>query len=113
MELINAALLLFVVMDPLGNVPIFLSVLDKVAPERRYRILIRELLVALLILFVFLLAGQYVLAFLGLEQASISVAGGIILFLIALKMIFPVRARCAMKKTRSTTSPFLFRWRCR
>lgn len=90
MDLINAAVLLFVVMDPLGNVPIFLSVLDKVAPERRYRVLVRELLVALVILFGFLLSGQYVLALLGLEQSSISVAGGIILFLIALKMIFPV-----------------------
>lgn len=90
MELINAAILLFVVMDPMGNVPIFLSVLDKVAPERRYRVLVREMLIALVILFGFLLAGQYVLAFLGLEQASISVAGGIILFLIAMKMIFPV-----------------------
>jgi len=89
-DLINAAVLLFVVMDPLGNVPIFLSVLDKVAPERRYRVLVRELLVALVILFGFLLSGQYVLALLGLEQSSISVAGGIILFLIALKMIFPV-----------------------
>ena len=90
MDLINAAVLLFVVMDPLGNVPIFLSVLDKVAPERRYRVLVRELLIALVILFGFLLSGQYVLALLGLEQSSISVAGGIILFLIALKMIFPV-----------------------
>ncbi len=90
MDLINAAVLLFVVMDPLGNVPIFLSVLDKVAPERRYRVLVRELLVALAILFGFLLAGQYVLKLLGLQQFAISVAGGIILFLIALKMIFPV-----------------------
>jgi len=106
-ELINAALLLFVVMDPLGNVPIFLSVLDKVAPERRYRILIRELLVALLILFAFLLAGQYVLAFLGLEQASISVAGGIILFLIALKMIFPVPRALRDEEDEEYDEPFL------
>ena len=80
MDLIGATILLFVVMDPLGNIPIFLAVLDKVAPERRYKVLIRELILALLLL----------LAFLGLSQASISVAGGIILFLIALKMIFPV-----------------------
>ena len=90
MDLIGAFVLLFVVMDPLGNIPIFLSVLDKVAPERRIRVLLRELLIALAILFAFLFGGQYLLAALHLSQYSISVAGGIILFLIALKMIFPV-----------------------
>lgn len=90
MDLIGAFVLLFVVMDPLGNIPIFLSVLEHVAPERRFRVLLRELLLALVILFAFLFGGQYVLAALHLSQYSISVAGGIILFLIALKMIFPV-----------------------
>ncbi|MDT8408909.1 MAG: YhgN family NAAT transporter [Wenzhouxiangellaceae bacterium] len=90
MDLIGAFVLLFVVMDPLGNIPIFLSVLEKVAPRRRYRVLLRELLLALAILLAFLFGGQYLLAALHLSQYSISVAGGIILFLIALKMIFPV-----------------------
>jgi len=90
MDLISAFVLLFVVMDPLGNIPIFLSELDRVSQARRYRVLIRELVLALVILFAFLLCGQYVLAFLHLSQYSISVAGGIVLFLIALKMIFPV-----------------------
>ncbi|MEN1727928.1 MAG: MarC family protein, partial [Pseudomonadota bacterium] len=107
MDLINAAILLFVVMDPLGNVPIFLSVLDKVAPERRYKVLVRELLVALLILFGFLLAGQYLLAFLGLEQASVSIAGGIILFLISLKMIFPVPRSMRDDDEDEQEEPFL------
>lgn len=90
MDLLGAFVLLFVVMDPLGNIPIFLSVLEHVAPERRNRVLLRELLFALAILFAFLFGGQYLLAALHLSQYSISVAGGIILFLIALKMIFPV-----------------------
>lgn len=107
MDLINAAVLLFVVMDPMGNVPIFLSVLDKVAPERRYRVLVRELLIALAILFGFLLAGQYVLEFLGLEEASVSVAGGIILFLIALKMIFPVPRSLRDDEADELDEPFL------
>ena len=97
MDWIGAFVLLFVVMDPLGNIPIFLSELDRVRPERRYRVLVRELLLALVILFAFLLGGQYLLAFLHLSQYSISVAGGIVLFLIALKMIFPVA------RTRDTT----------
>ena len=90
MDLIGAFVLLFVVMDPLGNIPIFVSVLDQVRSERRYRVLARELLIALAILFAFLFGGQYLLAALHLSQYSVSVAGGIILFLIALKMIFPV-----------------------
>ncbi|MEX2498835.1 MAG: YhgN family NAAT transporter [Wenzhouxiangellaceae bacterium] len=90
MDLIGAFVLLFVVMDPLGNIPIFVSVLDHVRPERRYRVLARELIIALAILFAFLFGGQYLLAALHLSQYSVSVAGGIILFLIALKMIFPV-----------------------
>jgi len=90
MDIISAATLLFLVMDPLGNIPVFLSVLDKVAPERRTRVLVRELLLALLVLVVFLYAGQMVLGFLGLSEHSIRIAGGIILFLIALKMVFPV-----------------------
>lgn len=91
MEIISAATLLFLVMDPLGNIPIFLSVLDDVAPERRTRVLIRELLLALVVLVLFLFFGQYLLGFLQLSEHSIRIAGGIILFLIALKMVFPVR----------------------
>jgi multiple antibiotic resistance protein len=91
MEIVSAATLLFLVMDPLGNVPIFLSVLDGVAPERRTRVLIRELLLALVVLVVFLFFGQYLLGFLQLSEHSIRIAGGIILFLIALKMVFPVQ----------------------
>ena len=91
MEIISAATLLFLVMDPLGNIPIFLSVLDDVAPERRTRVLIRELLLALVVLLLFLFFGQYVLGFLQLSEHAIRIAGGIILFLIALKMVFPVR----------------------
>ena len=90
MDILSAATLLFLVMDPLGNIPVFLSVLDKVAPERRTRVLIRELLLALVVLIAFLYAGEKVLGFLGLSEHSIRIAGGIILFLIALKMVFPV-----------------------
>lgn len=90
MEIVSAATLLFLVMDPLGNIPIFLSVLDSVAPERRTRVLLRELFLALVVLMLFLYFGQYVLGFLQLSEHSIRIAGGIILFLIALKMVFPV-----------------------
>ncbi len=91
MEIISAATLLFLVMDPLGNIPIFLSVLEDVAPERRTRVLVRELVLAFLVLLLFLFCGKYVLGFLQLSEQAIRIAGGIILFLIALKMVFPVK----------------------
>ena len=107
MDLIGAFVLLFVVMDPLGNIPIFISVLDTVKPERRYKVLARELLLALVILFAFLFGGQYLLAALHLSQYSISVAGGIILFLIALKMIFPVQRQMREDEPEEDEEPFL------
>ena len=106
MDIVSAATLLFLVMDPLGNIPVFLSVLDTVKPERRTRVLIRELLIALLVLVAFLYFGRHVLGFLGLSQHSIRIAGGIILFLIALKMVFPV-ARSAHAAEESHGEPLL------
>ena len=89
MDVVSAVVTLFLVMDPLGNVPLFLSVLKTVPPERRRRVLLREIGFAYLVLMVFLLGGNAVLRFLGLEHEAVSVAGGIVLFLIALRMIFP------------------------
>lgn len=89
MRLSSAILTLFLVMDPLGNIPPFLSVLKKVHPDRRRRVLLREILIAYIVLLVFLFLGRRVLALLSLQQETISVAGGIVLFLIALRMIFP------------------------
>ncbi|MET4692320.1 YhgN family NAAT transporter [Endozoicomonas lisbonensis] len=89
MDILSTAVLLFLIMDPLGNMPIFISVLKHVPEERRTRVLIRELLIALLILLVFLFVGDNMLTLLSLEQEAVSIAGGVILFLIALKMIFP------------------------
>jgi multiple antibiotic resistance protein len=89
MELISAVVTLFLVMDPLGNVPLFLSVLKAVPQERRRIVLMREIGFAYVILVIFLFAGDYLLRFLGLEQQAVTIAGGIVLFLIALRMIFP------------------------
>jgi MarC family membrane protein len=89
METGSAALLLFLIMDPLGNVPLFLSLLKDLTPQRRRIVLARELLIALGVLFVFLFAGRWILELLQLRQEAVSIAGGIILFLIGLKMIFP------------------------
>lgn len=89
MDFLSATVLLFLIMDPLGNIPLYQVVLRRVANEKRQRVIARELLFAYLILCVFLLAGQSILSLLGLEQSSLSIAGGVILFLIALRMVFP------------------------
>lgn len=89
MELLSAGATLFLVMDPLGNVPLFLAVLKAVPPERRRQVIARELAIAYLVLAGFLFAGGRVMQFLGLEQPAIGIAGGIVLFLIAIRMVFP------------------------
>lgn len=89
MTVFSAALLLFLVMDPFGNVPVFLSVLRPVEEHRRRWVIARELIIALGFLIVFLFAGQHLLEAIGLSESSVTVAGGIILFLIALRMVFP------------------------
>ena len=88
-ELLAPIVTMFLVMDPLGNVPLFLSVLRTVDPARRRTVLVREVITAYAVLIAFLLAGRYLMRFLGLEQSAIGIAGGIVLFLIALRMIFP------------------------
>jgi MarC family membrane protein len=82
-------LLLFLILDPLGNIPVFLSLLKPLPGARRRIVLGRELLIALAVLFGFLWGGKYVLEAMHLRQESVSIAGGIVLFLIGLKMIFP------------------------
>ncbi len=89
LEISSAAMTLFLVMDPIGNVPIFNAVLSKLEEKRRTRVVVRELLIALFILLGFLYAGNAILAFLGLSESSLNIAGGILLFIISLRMIFP------------------------
>ena len=90
MDVFSTALLLFLVIDPVGNIPAFLFVLRSVPEERHKRIILRELVIALVTLVLFLFLGQYILAALQVSQGSLGAAGGIILFLIAVRMIFPV-----------------------
>jgi multiple antibiotic resistance protein len=91
-DIAAATATLFFVMDPLGNIPVFNAVLSRFSPQRRAQITARELVIALVILLVFLFAGTAILEFLGLSQPSLSIAGGVLLFIIALKMIFPTSA---------------------
>ncbi|HAY41808.1 MAG TPA: hypothetical protein DCX64_05975 [Gammaproteobacteria bacterium] len=89
MTVLAAILLLVIIMDPIGNVPIFLTVLKNIPAEKRRRIIIRELLIALIVLLFFMFIGRYILQLLQIAESSLGIAGGIMLFLIAIKMIFP------------------------
>ena len=86
---ISSVFMLTLVMDPLGNMPMFVSVLKGVPEERKRKIVARELVIALGIMMFFLLFGKYIVSFLSIDLTAMSVAGGIVLFLIALQMIFP------------------------
>jgi multiple antibiotic resistance protein len=92
MSIYTAAITLFLVLDPLGNIPIFLGVLGDVTPARRRAIILREMVIALAILTVFLFFGKYILQGMHISQPALSIGGGVVLFLIALRMIFPHRS---------------------
>lgn len=86
---ISTVFTLTLVMDPLGNIPLFMTALKGVSEERRRKVIARELFIALGIMVFFLLFGKYFVSALALDLTAMAVAGGIVLFLIAMQMIFP------------------------
>lgn len=85
----SMAISLFLLMDPIGNVPIYLSILKEIDPKRQKIIIFRELVIALFVIIGFYFVGEYLLLLLQVKQYTVMIAGGIILFIIALRMIFP------------------------
>ena len=85
---ISSVITLALVMDGFANIPLFIAALKKVAPERRKTVLIRELAIALLIMVAFLFLGKWFLRAFGIHEYSLSIAGGIILFIISVKLVF-------------------------
>jgi MarC family membrane protein len=81
--------MLFLVLNPLGNIPIFVATLKNVDPKRHSRIIIREVAIATVFLAIFMFFGQYLLRGMQISEQALGISGGIILFLIALRMIFP------------------------
>lgn len=88
-EIISTTIIFFLIMDPLGNIPLFLSVLKNVNAEKKLRVTFRELIIAYVALLMYLFLGRYVLEILNLTSEAITISGGIILFIIAIRMIFP------------------------
>lgn len=101
------ALLLFFILDPLGNVPLLLNILKKVDKSRRTQIIVRETFIGLIILLVFLFFGDNFLSIFHLEKESITLAGGIIFFVIAIKMIFPDPSGENLFGTRENSDPLI------
>lgn len=104
-DIASVAVTLFFIMDPLGNVPIFNAILSGFDSKKRALIVARELCLALFILLGFLFAGNAILAFLGLSQSSLNIAGGFLLFIISLRMIFPKTT--SRDEIEGTEDPFL------
>ena len=84
----SAVVILLLVMDPIGNIPLFVTLLRPVEPARRLKVILRECAIAFVILIGFALFGRALLGILGISDSSLTIAGGVILFLIALRMIF-------------------------
>ena len=85
----SATILLLLITDPLGNIPIFVNSLRAVPPERRARVIVREVLIAFGLLLSFMFVGQSFLKAMSLSDVSLQIGGAVVLFLIALRMIFP------------------------
>jgi MarC family membrane protein len=86
---VSATILLILITDPIGNIPIFANALRHVAPERRSRVILREVMIAFALLLTFMFVGEGFLRVMNLSELSLQIGGGVILFLIALRMIFP------------------------
>lgn len=88
-EFLKATVMLFMIMDPIGNIPIFNRILRHIPEHKRSLVIVRELIIAYIILVVFLFAGESILGALGLKQPALQVTSGIILFLIGLDIVYP------------------------
>ena len=85
----SATVLLLLITDPFGNIPIFANALKQVPPQRRAWVILRENFIAFGLLLSFMFVGEGFLRLMGLRDTSLQMAGGVVLFLIALRMIFP------------------------
>jgi multiple antibiotic resistance protein len=87
-QMLNQAVLLWAIIDPIGTIPLFLSVTRGKTPAQQRAIALKAILIATGILITFIVAGQIFLNAMGIRMSSFQIAGGIVLFLFALTMIF-------------------------
>jgi MarC family membrane protein len=104
---LSAAFLLLLVLDPFGNIPIVAGLLRSVSPARRWRVILRECVIAYVALTLFLFFGQRMMSFLQLSEVSLGISGGVVLFLIALRMIFPPPGGNVFGESTDGAEPFI------
>lgn len=105
-DFFQAFILLILVTDPFGNIPIFVSALANVTPVRRWRVVVRECAIAFVLLLLFMFFGKHFLHALQLSEVALRIGGGVILFLIALRMVFPQEGG-VFGGTESDGEPFI------
>ena len=105
--ILSAVVTLILIMDPFGNIPLFITSLKKVSPDRRRFVLMRELAIATAIMVTFLFAGGTALDLLGIKQYSMGISGGIILFIMSLKLVFNSLEDESTKNNPKEEEPFI------
>ncbi|MCH9617635.1 MAG: hypothetical protein SP4CHLAM5_09940 [Chlamydiia bacterium] len=88
-SILSIAFALFILMDAFGSIPIFLAVLKDISGKRKVWIIFREMMISLFIIIIFAIFGNNFFSFIGISTKSMQIAGGIVLFILALNMIFP------------------------
>lgn len=106
-SVLSAAFLLLLIFDPFGNIPLVASLLKSVAPERRWRLILRECAIAFCVLLVFMVFGAKLMSALHLTETSLGISGGVVLFLIALRMIFPPATGGIFGESEGNGEPFI------
>ncbi|AOK28689.1 hypothetical protein WS67_10080 [Burkholderia singularis] len=104
---LSATVLLILITDPLGNIPLFIAALKDVPGERRVKVILREVAIAFVILLFFMIVGDRFLRMMSLTDLSLRIGGGIVLFLIALRMIFPHPDGALGNDPRAGGEPFI------
>ncbi|KVD71135.1 hypothetical protein WS62_10885 [Burkholderia sp. ABCPW 14] len=104
---LSATVLLILITDPLGNIPLVIAALRDVPGERRVKVILREVAIAFVILLFFMVVGDRFLRMMSLTDVSLRIGGGIVLFLIALRMIFPHPDGALGSDPRADGEPFI------
>ena len=104
---VSALILLLLVLDPLGSLPIFIPILRDVPKERRARVAVREVTIAFCVLLAFMFGGESFLRVMHLSERSLEVAGGVILLMVAIRMIFGAQGE-SVYGTQPGREPFIF-----
>lgn len=104
---LSATVLLLLITDPLGNIPLFISALKNVPKDRRVKVILREVAIAFVILLIFMVIGDRFLRMMHLTDLSLRIGGGIVLFLIALRMVFPHPDGALGNDPRAGGEPFI------